>query len=100
KHASQTTGCALLIEKLMQEAGFPEFLFKTLVISSTVAHAVIEHPLIRGVTLTGSESTGRKIAEQAGANLKKVVMELGGSDPYIILPDANLKHAAAICVKS
>jgi len=101
KHASACTGTALAIEELFREAGFPEDLFRTLVITGPAAANLIEHPLVRGVTLTGSDQTGRLVAARAGQALKKVVMELGGSDPYLILDDhddESLARAAEICV--
>ncbi len=100
KHASNVPGCALAIEELLREAGFPEHLFRTLLIGSDQVDPVIEHPLIRAVTLTGSTPAGRAVAAKAGSVLKKTVLELGGSDPYVILEDADIEQAAAICAKS
>jgi succinate-semialdehyde dehydrogenase/glutarate-semialdehyde dehydrogenase len=100
KHAANVLGCALAIEELLLEAGFPEYLFRTLLIGSDQVESVIEHPLIRAVTLTGSTPAGRAVAAKAGAVLKKTVLELGGSDPYVILEDADIEQAAAICAKS
>lgn len=99
KHASNVTGCALEIEKLFQESGFPENIFKTLLITSEQVEDLIERDEVRGVTLTGSTKAGRKVAELAGVNLKKVVLELGGSDPYLILKDADIDKAAKACVR-
>src|SRR3984893_2464546 len=99
KHASNVPGCALAIETVFREAGFPEHLFRTLMISKKQVDAVIEHPLVRAVTLTGSGPAGRAVAGKAGAMLKKTVLELGGSDPYLVLEDANLEQAAALCTK-
>ncbi len=87
KHASNVPGCALAIEDVFRQAGFPEHLFKTLLIGSSKVDAVIEHPLIRAATLTGSTPAGRAVAGKAGEMLKKTVMELGGSDPYVILQE-------------
>ncbi|HWP82235.1 MAG TPA: NAD-dependent succinate-semialdehyde dehydrogenase [Bacteroidota bacterium] len=98
KHASNVTGCALAIEEIFREAGFPENVFRTLVIGSRKVDAVIEHPLVKAVTLTGSTPAGRAVARKAGEMLKKTVLELGGSDPYIVLEDANLEEAVATCV--
>ena len=98
RHAPITTGAGLAIEKLCQEAGFPENLFRTLVISNEVAAQVIQHPLVKGVTLTGSPGAGSIVGAEAVKSLKKVVLELGGSDPYLVLADADLKLAAKICV--
>ncbi len=99
KHASNVPGCGLAIERLFREAGFPEHLFRTLPIASKAVAAVIEHPLVRAVTLTGSGPAGRSVASKAGALLKKTVLELGGSDAYLILEDADLERAAAISTK-
>jgi succinate-semialdehyde dehydrogenase/glutarate-semialdehyde dehydrogenase len=98
KHASNVTGCALAIEALLREAGFPPDAFRTLITGSRQVQAVIEHPLVRAVTLTGSTPAGQAVAAQAGAVLKKTVLELGGSDPYLVLEDADLDHAVEICV--
>jgi succinate-semialdehyde dehydrogenase/glutarate-semialdehyde dehydrogenase len=100
KHASNVPGCALAIERIFREAGFPEHLFRTLLIGNTGVAEVIEHPLVRAVTLTGSGSAGRAVASKAGAMLKKTVLELGGSDPYLVLEDADLDLAAAVSAKS
>lgn len=100
KHASNVTGCALAVEDVIREAGFPEDIFKVLVISSKLVKEVIRHPFIKAVTLTGSTEAGKQVAMEAGANLKKTVLELGGSDPYIVLEDANLEEAAQTCVES
>jgi succinate-semialdehyde dehydrogenase/glutarate-semialdehyde dehydrogenase len=100
KHASNVPGCALAIEQVLIDAGFPKYLFQTLLIGSELVPHVIEHPLIKAVTLTGSTPAGSAVAASAGKSLKKTVLELGGSDPYIILEDADLKHAAQQCAKS
>jgi succinate-semialdehyde dehydrogenase/glutarate-semialdehyde dehydrogenase len=100
KHASNVPGCALAIEGIIGEAGFPNQLFRTLLIGSKAVKAVIEHPLVRAVTLTGSTPAGKAVAAQAGAVVKKTVLELGGSDPYIVLEDADLDHAVTTCVTS
>ena len=100
KHASNVPGCALVIEHIFKDAGFPANLFRTLMIDSRQVQAVIEHPLVRAVTLTGSTPAGRAVAAQAGAVLKKTVLELGGSDAYLVLEDADLDYAAATCVTS
>jgi succinate-semialdehyde dehydrogenase/glutarate-semialdehyde dehydrogenase len=98
KHASNVSGCALAIEDIFSEAGFPKNIFRTILIRSSKMDNVIEHSLIRAVTLTGSVPAGRSVASKAGAVLKKTVMELGGSDPYVILEYADLEQAAATCV--
>lgn len=100
KHASSSTGTALMLERLILKAGFPENLFRTLVINASLSTFVIHHPHVMGVTLTGSNQTGEIVAKEAGAVVKKVVLELGGSDPYVILDDADLDLAAEECVKS
>jgi succinate-semialdehyde dehydrogenase/glutarate-semialdehyde dehydrogenase len=99
KHASNVPGCALAIEQIFRDAGFPENLFRTLMIASKQIDTLIEHPLVSAVTLTGSGAAGRAVASKAGAVLKKTVLELGGSDPYLILEDADPDSAAAICAR-
>jgi succinate-semialdehyde dehydrogenase/glutarate-semialdehyde dehydrogenase len=99
KHASNVPGCALAVEQIFRKAGFPENLFRTLMIGSRSVDAVIEHPLIRAATLTGSGPAGRAVASKAGALLKKTVLELGGSDPYLVLEDADLDLAAKVGAK-
>jgi succinate-semialdehyde dehydrogenase/glutarate-semialdehyde dehydrogenase len=99
KHASNVPGCALAIEDIFRRAGFPENLFRTLMIGSGQVEAVIENPLVRAATLTGSGPAGRAIARKAGEMLKKTVLELGGSDPYLILEDADLQLAATVSAK-
>jgi succinate-semialdehyde dehydrogenase/glutarate-semialdehyde dehydrogenase len=100
KHASNVPGCALAIEEVFREAGFPKGLFRALLVGSERVEELIEHPLVRAVTLTGSGPAGRAVAGAAGRNLKKTVLELGGSDPYVILADADLEAAVETCVKS
>lgn len=100
KHASNVPGCALAIEAIFRDAGFPPDIFRTLMIPSKMVQAVIEHPRIMAVTLTGSTPAGKAVAAQAGAVLKKTVLELGGSDPYVVLEDADLELAAATCANS
>jgi succinate-semialdehyde dehydrogenase / glutarate-semialdehyde dehydrogenase len=100
KHASNVFGCALAIEDVFREAGFPEDLFRSLLIGSDAVEPVIEHPRVAAVTLTGSTPAGRAVAATAGKNLKKTVLELGGSDPYVILEDADLDQAVEQCVES
>src|SRR6266571_3983188 len=99
KHASNVPGCALAIEEIFHEADFPENLFRTLMIGSRQVEPVIEHPLVRAVSLTGSGPAGRQVASKAAAMLKKSVLELGGSDPYLVLEDADLDLAADVCTK-
>lgn len=94
KHSSNVPQCALKIEEVMRAAGFPEGLFRTLLISGARVNRVVEDPRIRLVTLTGSDDAGSKVAAAAGRVLKKTVLELGGSDPFIVLEDADLDAAA------
>jgi succinate-semialdehyde dehydrogenase/glutarate-semialdehyde dehydrogenase len=91
---------ALRTEKIFREAGFPEHVFQTLLIGSQSAERLIEHDLIRGVSLTGSVAAGLKIGAIAGKHIKKVVLELGGSDPFIVFEDADLEKAACAAVRS
>jgi len=100
KHASNVPGCALAIEEIFRRAGLPENVFRTLLIDSKAAAAVIRHPLVSAVTLTGSTQAGQAVARAAAAKLKKCVLELGGSDAYVILEDADLAHAAEVCARS
>jgi succinate-semialdehyde dehydrogenase/glutarate-semialdehyde dehydrogenase len=96
KHASNVPGCALAIEAVFREAGFPENLFRTLLLSGREMKAIIEDPSIAAVTLTGSVPAGQQVAATAGAVLKKTVLELGGSDAYLVLDDADVDHAAEV----
>ena len=98
KHASNVQGCAKQIEKLFLEAGFPEYAFSNLVIGSNKVSNVINNPLVRAITLTGSTPAGKSVASHAGSLLKKTVLELGGNDPYIILEDADLNNAVESCI--
>lgn len=100
KHAEGTTGCGLSIEEIMHEAGIPKDLFRMIVVDKSNMKEVIQHEGIAAVTFTGSTNAGKIIASQAGEMLKKTVLELGGSDPYIILEDADIEHAAEICATS
>ena len=100
KHASNVSGCALAIGEVFGEAGFPHGLFEVLLIRSEEVARVIQSPEIVAVTLTGSAAAGREVAGTAGRVLKKTVLELGGSDPYVIFADADLAEAAEICVRS
>ncbi len=98
KHASNVQGCALAIEEIIRDAGYPDNAFRALLIGSGAVAPVIEHPLVQAVTLTGSTPAGRAVAGQAGALLKKTVLELGGSDPYVVLADADIEAAIESCV--
>ena len=96
KHASNVPGCALAIEDMFREAGFPADVFRTLMIPSRDVRAVIEDDAIAAVSLTGSVEAGRQVAAQAGGALKKCVLELGGSDAYLVLEDADIAAAAQV----
>lgn len=100
KHASNVPGCAIAIEEILKRAGFPSGVFQTLLVGSKAVKKIIAHPLIKAVTLTGSTDAGIQVAQQAGLQLKKTVLELGGSDPYIVLEDADLEEASEICTQS
>jgi succinate-semialdehyde dehydrogenase/glutarate-semialdehyde dehydrogenase len=100
KHASNVTGCALAIEDLFRDAGLPEGLFRTLLIGADRVASVIADPRVDAVTLTGSTPAGRAVARTAGEHLKKTVLELGGSDAYLLLEDADLETAVEACVES
>jgi len=100
KHASNVPQCALALEQLFRDAGFPPHLFATLMIESADVAGVIASHHVHAVTLTGSESTGREVASHAGRHLKKCVLELGGSDAFVVLKDADLELAATFAVKS
>ena len=100
KHASNVPGCALAIEQVFADSGTPAGLFQSLLIGSDRVAELIHHPLIRAITLTGSTPAGQSVAAAAGAALKKTVLELGGSDPYIVLEDADLPQAAHVCAAS
>lgn len=100
KHASNVPQCALAIESVFAEAGFPGGVFRTLMIPSSQVAGVIEDARVHAVTLTGSESAGRQVAATAGAVVKKSVLELGGSDPFIVLEDADLDLAVETAVAS
>jgi succinate-semialdehyde dehydrogenase/glutarate-semialdehyde dehydrogenase len=100
KHASNVPGCARAIVSLIENAGAPDDLVGAAFVEPSEVKSLIENPRIAAVTFTGSTKTGRKVAAAAGAALKKTVLELGGSDPYVVLADADLVHAAETCVKA
>ncbi|MCI0436635.1 MAG: NAD-dependent succinate-semialdehyde dehydrogenase [Gemmatimonadetes bacterium] len=100
KHASNVPGCALAIEKVFRDAGFPEHVFTTLLIETRHTRNAIRNRNIAAVTLTGSTAAGSDVARVAGQKVKKTVLELGGSDPYVILEDADIPAAVETCVTS
>ncbi len=100
KHASGVPQCALAIEEAFAKSGFPENLFQNLFISEMAVKKVLEHPLVKMVSLTGSERAGSAVAAIAGKNIKKSVLELGGSDPFIVLNDADLKTTVENVVRA
>jgi succinate-semialdehyde dehydrogenase/glutarate-semialdehyde dehydrogenase len=100
KHASNVPGCAIAIEEVFFKAGFPKKIFSTLLIGSSLVSKVIENPLVMAVTLTGSTPAGKAVASKAGEMLKKTVLELGGSDAYVVLEDADLETTVNTCVYS
>lgn len=100
KHASNVPQCALALEQLFRDAGFPEHVFTTLMIETADVAGAIASRHVHAVTLTGSENAGREVASHAGQHLKKCVLELGGSDAFIVLKDADLEQAASFAVRS
>lgn len=100
KHASNVPGCALAIQEVFERAGFPAGLFTSLLIDSDAVKGILENKLVRAATLTGSGPAGSAVAATAGKNIKKTVLELGGSDAYLILEDADLEQAAEACCNS
>src|ERR1035441_6076146 len=100
KHASNVPRCALAIEDIVRRAGFPADVFQTLLIGAEQVRTVIDDPRVKAVTLTGSEPAGRQVAAQAGKQIKKCVLELGGSDPFVVMPSADLASAVRTAVDS
>ncbi|HEV3250472.1 MAG TPA: aldehyde dehydrogenase family protein, partial [Puia sp.] len=100
KHAPNTCGCSIALEKIFLEAGAPEGVFASLIIDTPAVEKILNSDLIRAATLTGSERAGSSVASIAGHQIKKTVMELGGSDALIVLPDADMKNAVAVALNS
>lgn len=100
KHASNVPGCALAIEDVFQKSGFPDGAFRTLLVPGAAAERLIADPRIQAVTLTGSDMAGQQVASAAGRALKKSVLELGGSDPFIVLADADVRAAASMAARA
>ena len=100
KHASNVPQCSLAIEEIIRRAGFPADIFQTLLIESKQVRRVIDDPRVKAATLTGSEPAGAQVASQAGKQLKKTVLELGGSDPFIVMPGADLDRAVKTAVEA
>lgn len=100
KHSSNVPQCSLIIEKLFQEAGFPEGAFQSFLISNENIEKVLATSCVQGVALTGSEKAGSTVASIAGKHIKKSVLELGGSDPFIVLPDADIQATAKVAAQS
>ncbi|WP_030418549.1 NADP-dependent succinic semialdehyde dehydrogenase [Streptomyces sp. SCSIO 75703] len=98
KHASNVPGCALYLEDLFHRAGFPEGCFQTLLIGSAAVDDVLRDERVRAATLTGSEPAGRAVASTSGEMIKKTVLELGGSDPFVVMPSADLDRAVRVAV--
>src|SRR6267143_7167561 len=98
KHASNVPQCALAIEEIFRDAGFPEGCFQTLLVGSDKVKKIVEDPRVVAATLTGSDAAGRSLGSIAGAQVKKTVLELGGSDPFVVLPSADLDKAVQVGV--
>jgi succinate-semialdehyde dehydrogenase/glutarate-semialdehyde dehydrogenase len=94
KHASNVPGCAMAIQEVFEEAGYPDGVFQSLLIGSSKVNGIIEDDFVKAVTLTGSGPAGSAVAKKAGSSIKKSVLELGGSDPYVVLENADLEDAA------
>jgi len=100
KHASNVPQCALAIEDVIRRAGFPDDVFQTLLIGSSQVERVLDDPRVKAASLTGSEAAGAQVAAQAGKQIKKTVLELGGSDPFIVMPSADLDRAAKVAAEA
>jgi succinate-semialdehyde dehydrogenase/glutarate-semialdehyde dehydrogenase len=100
KHASNVPGCALELESLVRRAGAPDGVFQALLVGSDAVAGILADPRVAAATLTGSEGAGRSVAQHAGEHLKKTVLELGGSDAFVVMPSADLERAATTAVKA
>lgn len=100
KHAQNVTGCSMAIESIFRDAGCPEGVFQSLIMDASDTEYIIQHPIVQAVTITGSEKAGSSVAALAGKHIKRTVLELGGSDPVLVLDDANLDKAAEVAVQS
>ena len=100
KHASNVSGCSLLLEEIFRTAGFPEGVFQSLLIDNRQIESILQSDIVQGVALTGSEFAGSQVASIAGKYIKKAVLELGGSDPFVVLADADLENAAKVATQS
>src|SRR5439155_25168541 len=100
KHASNVPRCALALEEVLSSAGLPKGLFRTVLVPGSQTERLIADPRIAAVTLTGSSEVGQRVASAAGRALKKSVLELGGSDPFIVLADADLEAAAKVATRA
>jgi len=100
KHAPNVCGCAIALEKIFLEAGAPTGVFASVIINTDAVERILSSPFVQAVTLTGSERAGSSVASIAGRHIKKSVLELGGSDPLIILPDAEMKKAVSVALQS
>jgi len=100
KHAPNVNACSLAIEEIFTKAGFPEGVFQSLLIDVDLVPQIMEHDIVQAATLTGSEKAGASVAALSGKNIKKTVLELGGSDPFIVLADADLEQAAKVAIQS
>jgi len=100
KHAPNVSRCSLMIEEIFREAGFPDGVFQSLLVDVDKVKGIIESPVVQGIALTGSERAGSEVASIGGKNIKKTVLELGGSDPFIVLADADLSKTIKIAVQS
>src|SRR5947209_4518087 len=100
KHASNVPQCALAVEEILRRAGFPEGAFQTLLIGSDQVQPVLDDPRVKAATLTGSEPAGSRVASEAGRQIKKTVLELGGSDPFIVMPSANFEETLKTAIEA